>query len=361
MTEIALVHDYLTQRGGGERVLLEMARAFPGAKIYTSMYEPTRTYGELGEFEIRSSLVGRSRWIRRDHRRALPLLAPAFSAMRIEADVVLCNSSGWAHGVRTTGRKVVYCMNPARWLYQSDVYLRQTAPTVVAAAAAMRPALRRWDQRAARTVDTYLAVSHVVSERIRQTYGSPSEVVHAPVGLSSDGEIEAVPGVEPDFVLVVSRLLPYKNVDALIESVRHLPRGTAMVVVGTGPDDRRLRALARDLPVRFLPQVSDAQLRWLYRSAAVLASASYEDLGLTPIEASQVGTPAAVLRWGGFLETVTDGVNGFFFDQPEPMQIASTIAAAMSRQWDEDAVRAQAASFQPEAFRSRLREIVCGS
>ena len=121
---IALVHDYLTQRGGAERVALSLTRAFPGAPLHTSLYEPAATFPAFAAVDVRPLPLNRLGPLRRNHRLALPLLAPAFSRLRVDADVVICSSSGWAHGARVTGRKIVYCHTPARWLYQPGRYLR---------------------------------------------------------------------------------------------------------------------------------------------------------------------------------------------------------------------------------------------
>ena len=125
---VALVHDYVTQRGGAERVVLAMAAALPGAPLYTSLYEPASTYEEFGSIDIRTSPLDRVALLRRKHRLALPLLAATFSRMHVDADVVLCSSSGWAHGARTDGRKIVYCHSPAKWLYAPDRYFNGERP-----------------------------------------------------------------------------------------------------------------------------------------------------------------------------------------------------------------------------------------
>ena len=118
--QVAIAHDYLTQRGGAERVVLAMLRAFPGATVHTLLYDPEGTFPEFREAHVVTSPLNRLGPLRRDHRLALPLLAPSFSRLEIAADVVVCSSSGWSHGARVEGRKVVYCHTPARWLYQPD-------------------------------------------------------------------------------------------------------------------------------------------------------------------------------------------------------------------------------------------------
>ena len=120
---VAIAHDYLTQRGGAERVVLAIARAFPGARIHTSVYEPDGTYPEFADLEVVTTPLQRVAPLRRDPRRAQPVLAPVVGRHRIDADLVVASSSGWAHGFDTDGRVLVYCHAPARWLYQPENYL----------------------------------------------------------------------------------------------------------------------------------------------------------------------------------------------------------------------------------------------
>ena len=259
---VAVAHDYLTQRGGAERVVLTLVRAFPGAPLHTTLYDPEATYPDFAGVDVRTSPLNRVAALRRDHRLALPLLAPASSRMRIDADVVVASSSGWAHGFDTDARTIVYCHNPARWLYQTDEYLGGAAwrSPVGPPLLALRPFLRRWDRTRADRVDVYLANSRVVQRRIRATYGRDAELLPPPHGMDASARLEAVPDLEdwePGYALVVSRLLPYKNVDAVIEAVRGTSR--RLVVVGRGPEEARLRATLPD-NVRLLGGLSDAQL-----------------------------------------------------------------------------------------------------
>ncbi len=359
---VAIAHDYLTQRGGAERVVLSLMRAFPGAPVHTTLYDPEGTYPEFADADIRTSPLNRVGALRRDHRLALPLLAPAASRMRIDADVVIASSSGWAHGFRTTGRTVVYCHNPARWLYQTDEYLGGPAwrSPLGAPVLALRPLLRRWDRRASHGVDVYLANSRVVQRRIATTYGRDAELLPPPHGMDASARREPVPELadwDPGYALVVSRLLPYKNVDAVIEAVRET--GRRLVVVGRGPDEARLRATLPD-HVRLLGGLSDAQLRSAYAGAGVLVAASHEDFGLAPLEAAAFGVPTVALRGGGFLETVVEGRTGLFFDGPEPDAIAATLALSDRHDWDPATIRSRAEEFGEPRFIERIRGIALG-
>lgn len=357
---VAIAHDYLTQRGGAERVVLTLMKAFPEAAVHTTLYDPEATYPEFAQADVRTSSLNRIGPLRRDHRLALPLLAPAASRMRIDADVVITSSSGWAHGFVTTGRTVVYCHNPARWLYQTDEYLGGSAwrSPIGPPLLAMRPFLKRWDRRQSEQVDVYLANSRVVQQRIAATYGRVAELVPPPHGMDASAHREPVPGLadwDAGYALVVSRLLPYKNVDAVIEAVRGT--GRRLVVVGHGPEESRLRATLPD-HVRLLGGLSDAQLRSVYAGAGVLVAASHEDFGLAPLEAAAFGVPTVALRGGGFLDTVVEGETGLFFDRPASEDIAATLANSDHHAWDGDTLRARAEHFGEARFIDRIRAIV---
>jgi glycosyltransferase involved in cell wall biosynthesis len=355
---VAIVHDYLTQRGGAERVVLSMLKAFPGAPVYTSLYDSNVTFPEFREHDVRPLPLDRSRVLRRNHRAALPLLATAFGRLRIKADTVVCSSSGWAHGAWVEGRKIVYCHTPARWLYQADRYVEGHALARLFLGA-MRAHLIRWDHRAAATADQYLANSTAVRARIRQLYGVDAEVVHPPRSLDPEGEQRPVTGVSPGFLLSVSRLLPYKNVGAVIQAFARLPEA-CLVVAGEGPEAARLRGLSTRNVV-FTGPVDDATLRWLYANCAGVVSASYEDFGLTPIEAAAFGKPAAVLRWGGFRDTLLEGQTGVFFDSPLVEDVCEAILELQRGRWQADVLRAHADRFSETAFVERLREIADGA
>lgn len=356
---VAIAHDYLTQRGGAERVVLAMLRAFPEATIYTTLYDPDGTFPEFRDADIRVSKLNRIGFLRRNHRMALPFLPFAANAMRINAALVIASSSGWAHGFPTTGRKLVYCHAPARWLYQSGRYLgsdpRRTPLGL--ALLTLRAPLRAWDQRAARTGDVYLANSDVVRERIHDAYGIDADVLHPPFAVETTGDREPVPEAmdweESGFHLVVSRLLPYKNVDVVMDAFAGLPE--RLLVVGAGPLLDQLRASAPD-NVRITTKLTDSQMRWAYEHATALVAASHEDFGLTPLEAGAFGKPTIALRAGGYLDTIAEGVNGAFFDEPSAEAIRDSIREAATRHWDEAMIRRHVDAFSPTRFAERLQK-----
>ncbi|MCL2424110.1 MAG: glycosyltransferase [Micrococcales bacterium] len=363
---VALAHDYLTQRGGAERVAMIMVEAFPDAPLHTTLYHPSGTFRSFAQADIRTGWLNHSRLLRRNHRLALPLLAPAVASHTIDADVVLASSSGWAHGFRTDGQMVVYCHAPARWLYQAQRYLgahtsaahSPMALTERAVLAMLAPALRRWDRRAASRATMYLANSSVTARLVYEVYGIAAEFVPPPPALLPDGPEEPVEGLNPGFGICVARLLPYKNVDLVIEAAGQLD-GFELVVVGDGPDRDRIAAMAAtNGNVRLLSGIPDTQLRWLYRNASVLVAASFEDFGLSPLEANAFATPVVALRAGGYLDTVVEGSTGLFFDELTSTDIAAALDTASRHTWDPQALLGRAEEFGTDRFVRRLHEVV---
>ena len=364
---VAIAHDYLTQHGGAERVVLALHQIFPEAPIYTTLYEPQSTYPEFADADIRTGWLNKFAPFRANHRYALPLYPLAVAMVNINADVVIASASAWAHGFHRTGKMIVYCHSPARFLYQSQEYLGGPlwrSPEGIALALLRRPMVRR-DHRMATRADRYLANSSVVRERIREIYGIEAEVVPPPAGrLRMDGpppgNADALPGLSDwarsGYHLVVSRLLPYKNVQTAVRAFAGMP-GQRLVVVGDGPLRAQLNAEAGN-NVRFLTGLSDTQLSWVYAHARALVAPSHEDFGLTPVEAASYGIPTLALRAGGYLDTVQPGVTGLFFEHPTPHEISEAVLAAEARVWDASAIRRHAAQFDQAHFARRICAVV---
>jgi glycosyltransferase involved in cell wall biosynthesis len=221
------------------------------------------------------------------------------------------------------------------------------------------PRLRAWDQRAAQSADRYLVNSRAVQRAVEEVYGIQAEVL-APPPAPFDLAVrpEPVAGVERPFVLCVARLLPYKNVDLVIEAVASVP-GIDLVVVGEGPERARLEELTRRVGgTHLVGRIPDGQLRWLYENTVGLVAASYEDFGLSPLEAATFGKATVALHDGGYLDTVVEGRTGVFFETLETASIASAVEQLVTTAWNSDEIRAHARLFSEEAFAARLHAIV---
>lgn len=358
MTDIAIAHDYLTQKGGAERVVLAFHRMFPDAPIYTTLYNPETTFPEFKDATIITSPLNRFSIFRVDHRRALPLLAWASGRMKVKEPLAVVSSSGWAHGFDYAGKALIYCHTPARWLYLPDDYLGDGGRTSIMgrALAGLTPFLKRWDQKAARRHRAYIGNSTVVRERIAKVYGKRDVgLIFPPHSVDISGELEEIPGVtgviEPDYLLVVSRLMPYKNVDKVIKAAQLADRD--LLIIGHGPERDNLRALGG--PRTFFAQdLSEAQLRWGYANSGALATVSHEDFGITPLEAAAWGKPTIALRAGGFLDSINEGVTGTYVDSTDPSSIAAAITETYARNWDADVIKAHAETFSEERFAHQI-------
>jgi len=352
---VTVVHDYLTQRGGAERAVLALLHAFPQARLITSIYNRATTFPEFAERRVDQLWTGRVPLFRQDPRRAFPVLATAFSrALVTDADVVVCSSSGWAHGIGATAPKIVYCHNPARWLYQPDDYLPGVPRCVRPVVRGLSSSLKAWDARQARQAVAYVANSSSVRRRIQDAYGVDAQVVHPPAGVDPEGPTEPVRGLQPGYLLHVGRPRRYKNADAVAHAIAAMPDERLVSVGGlpSGP--------AGGWPARLvgLENVTDAQLRWLYRNSAGLIALGHEDFGITPLEAYAFGKPVVVLRAGGYLDSTIEGVTGVFTDDSSVDSVTAAVRAFRGTPFDSCRIRAHATSFHLDAYADAMREIV---
>jgi glycosyltransferase involved in cell wall biosynthesis len=347
---VAVAHDYLNQRGGAERVALELARMWPDAPIHTSLYRPGSTFPELRERDIRVSWLDRLP-ANQGFRALFPLYPSAFRSLGpIDADLLISSTSGWAHGtrVRPGGVHVVYCHTPARWLYAPEAYLGGSHHEALA-----RPLLgymRHWDHTAARRASVYVANSQNVRRRIRTIYGREAELVYPPVDLE-----RFTPRPRGNRLLVVSRLLDYKRVDAVIRAANRA--GLPLDVVGSGPSYRELRELAGPTVVMHR-RLEDSAVTALMENCRALVMPGEEDFGITPVEAQAAGKPVVALAAGGALETVEDGVTGAFFHDHDPDSILQALRRADGIETAPEEIAMRTERFSREAFVARMRRVV---
>lgn len=352
--EVAIAHDYLTQRGGAERVVLALHKAFPDAPIYTTLYDPERTYPEFKNANIQVSPLNHVKVFRQHHRLALPFLAFISQRIKVPAQQTIVSTAGWAHGFNIAGKSLVYCHTPARWLYLTDQYFGKTgikALTVIFKR--VRPLLISWDQKSARGAGKYLANSSIIQERIRNVYGFDVPVLFPPHTIDSASAQQPLDGLEDflagdNYFIVVSRLLPYKNVDAVVEAFSLMPH-QKLLVVGRGPQKQALEEVAGE-NVRFASEISDAQMRYAYSHSLGLIAVSYEDFGLTPLEAGAYGKPTLALHAGGFLDTIEEDVNGVFIEHSTPANIAEGVERMLASTWDSELIMEHVKKFSEERF-----------
>lgn len=346
---VVIVHDYLNQRGGAERVVLELASMWPEAPIYTSLYRPQSTFPEFGQLDVRTSFLDR---LPVDHRfRTLfPLYPAAFRSLgTVDADLIISSSSGWAHAVRTSDRAfhAVYCYTPARWLY-GDGYMGASAGQLLLAPFA--PAVRRWDLAAAHRPDLFIAISELVRQRIRTRYGREAPVVYPPVDID-----RFHPTARGNRLLVVSRLLPYKRVDVIVDAATRASIG--LDIVGDGPALAELRGKAGPT-VRFHGRLPDAEVVELFQDCRAFCMPGCEDFGITPVEANAAGKPVVAFACGGALETLEEGVTGAFFAEHSVDAVLAALRRCDALGSSPELIAERAQRFSREVFRGRLRTVL---
>jgi glycosyltransferase involved in cell wall biosynthesis len=307
---VALIHDFLLDLRGAERVFLAICELYPNAPIYTPVYDDRGTEGRFADRDVRASFLQKLRPTARTFRGLLPFYPSAVESFDLSGyDLIVSSSSAWAHAVicDESAVHVSYCHNPFRYVWNDrDATLAQRDPVTRAALRALFRRWRQWDWIAAQRVNRYLTNSRTTQARIHAYFGRESTVVHPPVDTSRFS-----PGQVGDHYLVLSELMPHKLIDVAVQAFNRLR--LPLVVAGDGPDMRRLRRLAGHT-VTFTGRVSDDDAAELLSSSRALVVTAREEFGIAAVEAQAAGRPAIAPRRGGALETVRDGVTGRLWD-----------------------------------------------
>ena len=362
---VALVHDWLTGMRGGERCLEVLCELFPDAPLFTLLHVPGTVTPPIERRRIVTSFVQRLPRAASQYRRYLPLFPAAVGGFDLSGyDLVISLSHCVAKAVRRPpgALHLSYCFSPMRYLWdlyddyfgaRAGLLVRSLMPPVAAA-------LRAWDRRTD-GVDAFVAISHHIADRIRRVYGRSADVIHPPVDVARFSPAARV----EDFYLVVSALVPYKRVDLAVAAATRL--GRRLLVVGTGPEARRLAAAAGPT-VEFLGGRSDAEVAHLYARCRAVLFPAVEDYGIVPLEAAAAGRPTIALARGGALETMTGleqtaaPPTAVFFGEQTAGALADAIGRfeAEARRFEPAALRARAQQFDRPIFRRRVAEYVDG-
>lgn len=354
---LALVHDYLIQMGGAERVVATMADAFPEAPLFTSAADRERLPSPLDQREITTARwLERTPGLRRHFKKYFMFYPAAFRSLgRVDAEVVWISSSGFSKWIRTRPGAVTvcYCHTPPRFFWEPDEYLEHEVgnPLLRTVAKGGLAALRRADFARAQRIDYFIANSRCVQARIREFYRRHSEVIHPPVDVDRF-EVSPVAG---DYYAVLSRLVGYKRVDRAVEAFNRL--GQRLIVIGDGPDRKRLEALAGPT-VEFSGRVNDGEARRLLERARGLIFPGREDFGIAPVEAQACGKPVVAFGAGGALETVIDGETGVLFFEPTPEALADAVRRCDLSDWDVCRIRRNAERFARPVFLRRMSDFL---
>jgi len=362
---VALVHDYLNEFGGAERVLLALSEMFPDAPIYTAFYvEDSLAYSRFKDKDIRPSWAQKVPFFKEKLHSPLRFLAPLIweSFDFDEYDLVISSASWYiTKGILTRPETlhICYCHTPPRYLYgfqtamdwQKNWFIRQYARFV-------NPGMREYDYLAAQRVDEFIANSVNTQKRIEKFYRRDSRVIYPPIEIEQQVTSKQH---RADYYLVIARLVGGKGLPLVVEAANRAR--VPVKIVGAAPEGwsdehERVKEMAGGT-VEFTGYVEDSELVELYAGAkAFLALAENEDFGMTVVEAMMAGTPVIAYRGGGYLETVVEGKTGVFVEELSAEAVTQAMEKIEKKDWDAKAIKKHASKFSKDRFVREVRGFV---
>ncbi|PIR97003.1 MAG: glycosyltransferase family 4 protein [Candidatus Doudnabacteria bacterium CG10_big_fil_rev_8_21_14_0_10_41_10] len=358
--KVALVHDFLTQLGGAERVLDELHQMFPQAPVFTLVYDENKTQGKYTDWDIRTSFIQKLPWGIKRYKWYLALMPKAIESFDFsEYDLVLSDASAFAKGVKVKKptKHICYCHTPTRYLWQmTDEYISTIQyPWFIKKIA--KPFLMRqklWDYKVAQKVDFFIANSLEVQSRIKKYYDRNSVVIYPPVDTNfffpASDQLKA-----NGYFLTAGRLEPYKKIDLVVKALKELDKN--LVVAGSGSLENELM-LESGKNIRFLGRVTDEKLRDLYRGAQAFIFPSLEDAGIMMLESLAMGTPVIAYGKGGALEFIKPGQHGELFYEQTKESLKTVLENFDPSKYNQEELVKQAERFSKQSFRSQMNSFI---
>jgi glycosyltransferase involved in cell wall biosynthesis len=347
---VALVHDFLLDVRGAERVFLELCDMWPEADVFTAVYDRHGTEGRFANRTVQTSFLQRLHPSARTFRALLPLYPAAIESFDLDAyELVISSSSAWAHAVVCDERTVhvSYCHNPFRyaWNERHRTLSRRRDPISRAFLSGALRRWRQWDWLAAQRTSRYVANSRATQARVRTYFGRECSIVYPPVDTRRFS-----PGPVGSHYAVVSELMPHKDIEVAIGAFNSLR--LPLIVIGDGPDSRRLRRLAGPT-VHFTGRLTDRAVAEILQGARALIMTAVEEFGIVAVEAQAAGRPVIARRGGGALETIVEDVTGCFWSGGS-RELAHAVLAFDDAAVDPQACAHNAERFDAAVFRRRM-------
>ena len=355
--KVAIVHDYLNQYGGAERVLEVIHGLFPEAPVYTLLYDPLRLPERFSTWDIKPSFLNRLPGHRKHYQKMLSLFPHAIESFDLrEYQVVISSSNAWAKGAITLPGTLHLCYvhTPMRfawdWFHQIPMEHSQLTNLFLVP---LLNRIRLWDVSSSLRPDQYLANSLEVQQRVEKYYRRQSTLLYPPVDTEYFKPDEG--NCAGDYFLIVSRLKPYKRLDIAVEAFNKL--GHKLVIVGEGSEYARLKRSAGQ-NVEFTGRLPDDQLRKYYRNCKALVFPGLEDFGIAPVEAQSCGRPVIAFGKGGCRETVLNNETGILFPRQTADSLMEAVKAFDSTKFDRNNIRKHAQSFDRKIFEEKFIELL---
>ncbi len=352
----AVVHDWLISFGGAEKVLNEILELYPSPVFTLLASLDQKRSGNIGKYAITHSFIQNLPRAETQYRNYLPFFPLAIERFNLsEYDLIISSSHAVAKGVKKKKEQlhICYCHTPMRYAWDLEEHYLNTMGFIKATAAKqILKYLRKWDLKTSDRVDTFIANSHFVAERIRRLYGREATVIYPPVSIDRFKPQQK----KENFYLTVSRLVPYKRVDLIVEAFNQMPHKT-LKIVGTGPEMENLQKKGNS-NIEFLGFQSDEVVQTLLASAKGFIFAAEEDFGIAPLEAQASGTAVIAYGRGGSLETIISEKTGLFFQEQIVADLLTTIELFETMQWDASFIRAHSEQFDKEQFKKKFKQFI---
>lgn len=357
MNNIAIVHDWLTNMGGAERLIINFKEIYPNAPIYTSLYNPDKLDNELKNIDVRTSFLQKIRSANKNHQKYFPLMPMAFENFDLNKfDVVLSSSTSCAKGIVTNPNTmhVCYCNSPMRYgwefyyEYSNDSNMNKIKKKLLKY---LMNYMRIWDVVSSNRVDYFIANSENVAKRIWKHYRRESVVIHPAVRCN----LFNISDVDEEYFFIVSRLVPYKRIDLAVEAFNEL--GLPLIIVGDGPEREKLEKMANG-NIKFLGRQSDEVIKEHYSKCRAFIFPGEEDFGITPLEAQASGRPVIAYGKGGALETIIENETGIFFEEQTKNSLINAIKTFEGLQFDKELIRKHSLKFDESMFKEKIKRFV---
>lgn len=353
--KIVIVHEWLTNIAGSEKVLLQMAAAFPNAEIVVGVANPEVASRVLPGRAVRSLLNPKLPGILRRWQHYAPILWLAWRFSKINADTVIVSSHFAAHQAlhRVAGKSVVYYHTPMRIAWKFDMERTRVRAHTAIILKILIPVMQYLDRLPSKKATKRFANSTETQRRIQDFYGCDAEILHPPIEVAAGDAASPAHAVAP-YYLCFGRLVDYKRIDHAILACNKL--GRRLVIAGAGPAEELLRSISGPT-IEFVGQVDDKEKGLWLANARALLFPGLEDFGIVPVEAMTYGTPVVALGHGGVLDTVNEKT-GILYKSRDPLGLVEAIEEFERSTFDSKTIKAHAATFNEENFRSRLKDVV---
>ena len=354
--KLAIVHDWLTNMGGAEQVVINFKEIYKDAPIYTTFYTPEKLDDKLKNIDVRTSFLQKKKLIY-NHKKYFPLMPLAFSLFNMkDYDVILSSSSSCAKGVkkRKDAIHICYIHTPMRYAYEfKGEYTKGMNPIKKMLVNILMFFMRIWDQKNSKRIDYFIANSSEIKRRVKNTYNRDSVVINPPVRCNMFNISET----DGDYYLVMSRLVGYKRFDIAVEACKQL--GKKLVVIGDGPEREKLEKIAEENEnIVFMGRQPDEVVKKYMSECKALLFPGLEDFGIVPVEAQACGRPVIAYGKGGVLDSVIDGKTGVFFDEQTAKSLGDAITKFECMKFDKQIIREHALQFDETEFRRKIKEFV---